>query len=550
MSQRIPQRKAPEYYQGVLKRWEQNPMSGQQHEESFLKLQREFRKYYPNIYILNSKALLIQHAVFGWLSGLRKVTPKFSGSQLSSSQIVFKPKFKLNELSRSSSVKRKVRSKVKSGKFDNKENLCHERSVHISPINCDNPKRMRVTKNKPEDKPQKLSVHPYGIDEGLTKRLILRDSKLNLSNRTTNLGTSLRNITNVIHKTVGKYNGDNLTRMEERKKNNLSMCHKTEYETTTNPFRPSSTLAKPRDDEYERQKKDKEARILRMQEAKRKYSKQKLKKSAWNTSCTESNSHTISKRQSPNDRKGSSVHQKKQMTKSRIIVKDLSPVSRDSKISHTGIDKENYRSFNERTSATGLTNAKMENSLLIIPKMNSSGARLPLTSRVSFKKSTQTNYKLMPSKYCKQRKMLKKLSSSVKAKTQVLSSHLREINKEKLVPKKEEIVLQTAPSLDFSDECPEMDSECTPENPEEMIKICENFKSLRTNPSPIPNYQKTTFSISNKRTQKRNFNYSNYYSSCSKNTDLAPVLTVSALEETDCGNDQDLYWRRESEGDQ
>ncbi|CAI2361226.1 unnamed protein product [Moneuplotes crassus] len=497
-------RKSPEYYQAVITRWRESSMTGQQHEDSFLKLQREFRKYYPNIYILNRKALIIQHAVFGWLAGFRGVTTRLSKSQMSSSQILFKPRYKLNEVSRPSSVKRKVHSKVDSGLFDNKENY-YERSVHISPIHIDNPKRSRVNSNGSECRPKKLSCFPRPHVTPATSKLTPRENKMSLLDRNKNLGTSLRNITNVIYKAVGKYNDTKLTRMEDNQKSSLSAYNKTEYKTVSKPFRPSSTLTKAGDGEYERQQKEKEARISRIKEARRKYSKPKLKTNTRNSSCFDSNSIPISKRQSPSDRKNISQQKKKVVSKSNIKLKNLSPTSKNNKISHMEFDKENHGSFNRRPSKSSISSTKIKSSLMIVPKINNSGSRLPQTSRMTFQRSKEGNYKLTPSTYGGKKTVYKPLSSSIKSKTQGLKNQLKEINKDQLSNcEKEKDVYYKIPRIDLSGECPEIELEYTSENPEHIIKYCHDLKSQRSNPKNIPNYQKTTFSVEKKKTLKKN----------------------------------------------
>ena len=133
MSQNAAGRKNADYYLNIIQRWRENSIKGDEYENHFLKFQKEYRKYYPNVYILNSKALVIQHAVFGWLSNTRKILPNSSTSPLSSSQVLFKPKYRLDDVSRPSSVKRKEKNMIKKCEiFDNKENILTEKSVNIS----------------------------------------------------------------------------------------------------------------------------------------------------------------------------------------------------------------------------------------------------------------------------------------------------------------------------------------------------------------------------------------------------------------------------------
>ena len=84
------------FYSNAIKRWHDNITPGEEYESNILRLQKEYRKYYPNVYVLNKKALIIQHFYFNlrskWLRGgiVRTSHP------LNSSQIFFKPKYSLN----------------------------------------------------------------------------------------------------------------------------------------------------------------------------------------------------------------------------------------------------------------------------------------------------------------------------------------------------------------------------------------------------------------------------------------------------------------------
>ena len=84
-----------------------------------------------------------------------------------------------------------------------------------------------------------------------------------------NLGTSLRNISNAIEKAVGKFNDPELTRSA-----NKSSFHSNQAATSSRG-RGNSALAQIKDQEYERQKDEKQQRANRLKEARRKYSKRK-----------------------------------------------------------------------------------------------------------------------------------------------------------------------------------------------------------------------------------------------------------------------------------
>ena len=210
MSDIAASRKETQFYINIIKRWESSPFHGQDYENHFLSLQKKYKKYYPNIYILNRKALKIQHAVFGWLSGTRKIIPTFDKSQLSSSQIIFKPKFSLNESSRPSSVQRKV--KKSSEIFDNKESKDWEKSVHISPLHMSDNKRKRMPSNGSDIKSERMVPVPKYNSLTSYNKVSPRGNTQSFMERNKHLGTSLKNITNVIHKAVSKYNDEKLTR--------------------------------------------------------------------------------------------------------------------------------------------------------------------------------------------------------------------------------------------------------------------------------------------------------------------------------------------------
>ena len=63
-----------------------------------MSMQKKFMKYYPNIFILNRKALKIQHAYYKIKAGVRKGISAKYNTPLNSSRVQFKPKYGLNEL--------------------------------------------------------------------------------------------------------------------------------------------------------------------------------------------------------------------------------------------------------------------------------------------------------------------------------------------------------------------------------------------------------------------------------------------------------------------
>jgi hypothetical protein len=154
MSQTAKKTKGQEYYQNVITRWETDFTSGTEYEEHFLKLQREYRKYYANVYVLNSQALKIQHAYYGCLAGTRKIIPILKRTPMNTSKVVFKAKYGLNGSTRVPSAKRKLKPPKgkKNAPFDNKENCEIERSIHASPFNHSDIKRSRVNSQMSENK--------------------------------------------------------------------------------------------------------------------------------------------------------------------------------------------------------------------------------------------------------------------------------------------------------------------------------------------------------------------------------------------------------------
>lgn len=224
MSQTAKEANGQEYYQNVINRWKTGFTRGIQYEEHFLKLQKEYRKYYANVYVLNSQALKIQHAYFGLMSGTRKTTTIHNKTPKDTSKILFKAKYGLNDASRVTSSKRKLKPPMskKSILFDDKENKEIEKSINVSPIHY-NEGSSRVNSqisenrnnygNDLKDVPRYSSLSSY--------QMVSPRNKDNITSRSKNLGTSLRNITNVIHKAVGKYNDTKLTRTSSERKNNF-----------------------------------------------------------------------------------------------------------------------------------------------------------------------------------------------------------------------------------------------------------------------------------------------------------------------------------------
>lgn len=225
MSQTAKEAKSQEYYQNVINRWKTGFTRGIQYEQHFLKLQREYRKYYANVYVLNSQALKIQHAFFGLMAGVRKPASNYNNPPKDTSKILFKAKYGLNDASRLPSSKRKLKPPMskRSILFDDKENKEVEKSINVSPIHCNEGNNSRVNSQMSENRnnngnditdiPKYSSLSSY--------QMVSPRNKDNLISRSKNLGTSLRNITNVIHKAVGKYNDTKLTRTSSERKNNF-----------------------------------------------------------------------------------------------------------------------------------------------------------------------------------------------------------------------------------------------------------------------------------------------------------------------------------------
>ena len=84
------------FFYNVIQKWHDFNVPGEKYENHILGLQKQFKKFYPNVYILNRKALIIQHFYFKYRSRDRKAATIHPYIGLNSSQVFFKPKYSLN----------------------------------------------------------------------------------------------------------------------------------------------------------------------------------------------------------------------------------------------------------------------------------------------------------------------------------------------------------------------------------------------------------------------------------------------------------------------
>jgi len=84
-------------YQAAINRWVASEYSGIDYENHIMTLQKKFMKYYANIFILNRKALKIQHAYFRSRAGIKRVVTSRGMKSRSSSSIFFRPRYGLND---------------------------------------------------------------------------------------------------------------------------------------------------------------------------------------------------------------------------------------------------------------------------------------------------------------------------------------------------------------------------------------------------------------------------------------------------------------------
>lgn len=259
-----------EFYQNVLRRWRESNLSGEEYEKHFLSLQKEFRKYYANIFILNHKALIIQHAYFKVKAGQREITPthimKLRQTK-SSSSIHFKPKYKLDHCNLVVNTRRQGLKPPKAYKRDSEDrntSLSSKTSESVRPgtAKCN-------LLNPPKAENAYKMVTPRNNCSAMGEK-----------------NQESIKISQAIESAVSRYNTADRTRTSQRRKHNFSSLPKSNHSQS----RTGSSLNKIKDDEYEKQILEKQKRVNRLKEARRKYSKQKLKSKQRNDSCTSSTS--------------------------------------------------------------------------------------------------------------------------------------------------------------------------------------------------------------------------------------------------------------------
>lgn len=119
----------------VLIRWKRAGLTTEEYDTHLLGLQKQYRKFVPNVFILNKKALLIQHAYFGVKAGIRKVV-KALKREGSAAKILFRPKYGLNESGVIHAQIRHQRPPISGSKFGSfKESVDKLNSPRGTPMN-------------------------------------------------------------------------------------------------------------------------------------------------------------------------------------------------------------------------------------------------------------------------------------------------------------------------------------------------------------------------------------------------------------------------------
>ena len=330
--------------------------------------------------------------------------------------------------------------------------------------------KINIDKSKAVQTSRKHKFDPKN-KSGKNGRVTPRETDKFSLTQTDTLGAALKDITSSLENDKRKYT-DQSSILTNKRKNNFSTAS---VKTVGSFTRTESTLEKIKDHEYERQMKQKEQRVNRIKESRRKYSRQKLK----------------SKSRTKDEPEVSSSNIKKVEKAPSLTVIPKNSVKR--------VNKENEGPCNYQSmdSKKGQCMSK-SSSVLVIPRMRSINSKLQKPSKLKIQNQTNGSYVSSDKDSKDAHNMMqvsyKLLSDVDKSKTQLMTSRLDNMSQSSILG-------QSSIGSDLgSDNVAEVEIEFCNSQYNSVLKLANRLKQEESKLQKIkPRYQQSTFSIERKR---------------------------------------------------